>query len=368
MMSPLVAAPIILTFTLLVSGLAKLPARTETVDAMTSLRLPLRGLHPLAAIAVPVVELVAAALLWVPIVPLQVVVSIGVALLMVAYLVIIARALTFEEQVECSCFGTIASPTVSRATLVRNILLTATALVGVIAAATGAIAAAVTTAPLQLLGWTLALAVACAITVFVLGGVRSAGAEQTDPVAAGPLDEGEQAEELDYLRQPIPYGMLETVDGSRVSLRELATGRAVLLLLLSYGCGPCERVLDTVPQWCEALGGLVHVQVVYVQKLDRLPQEAIDRAGGDPMHDLEGNISDVLELHGTPSAMLLGADRMTAGGPVTGGGRVLEFGQEILDQIQGAIDDGEIADPHAADRESTKQPDQQEQTRASAPS
>ena len=86
------------------------------------------------------------------------------------------------------------------------------------------------------------------------------------------------------------------------------------------------------------------------------------------MHDLESNISEVLELHGTPSAMLLGADRMTAGGPVTGGDRVLEFGQEILDQIQGAIDDGEIADPHAADRESTKQPDQQEQTRASAPS
>lgn len=357
-MSPLVAAPIILTFTLVVSGLAKIPARTETADAMTSLRIPLRRLHPLAAIAVPAAELIAAVLLWVPLVPLQVLVSVGILLLMAMYLVIIARALTFEEQVECSCFGTIASPTVSRTTLLRNILLTATALIGVIAAATGAIAAAVTTAPLQLLGWTLALAVACAITVCVLGGVKGSGAEGADPSAAGPMGEDEEVEELDYLRQPIPYGMLETADGSRISLRDLAMGRAVLLLMLSYGCGPCVRVLDKVPEWREALGGLVHVQVVYVQKLERLPQEAIDRAGGDPMHDLEGNISEVLELHGTPSAMLLGADRKTAGGPVTGGDKVLEFGQDILDQIQGAIDDGEIADPHATDAEGTDQPAQ----------
>lgn len=349
-MSPLVAAPIILTFTLVVSGLAKLPARTETVDAMTSLRIPFRRLHPVAAVAVPVAELIAAVLLWVPVVPLQVLVAVGIAALMVAYLVIIARALTFEEQVECSCFGTIASPTVSRTTLLRNILLTLTSFVGIIAAAVGAISNALLIAPLQLLGWTLALAVACAITVCVLGGVKGATSQAGDaPAGTAPADEDEEGEELDYLRQPIPYGMLEKLDGSRVSLRDLAMGRAVLVLVLSYGCGPCVRVLDRVLEWREALEGLVHVQVVYVQKLEKLSEEAISRAGGDPMHDLEGNVSEVFELYGTPSAVLLGADRMTAGGPVNGGDRVLEFAQEILDQIQGAIDDGELVDPHAAD-------------------
>ena len=43
MTSPLLVAPILLSVTLLVSGLAKLGARRGTVDAMTSLRLPLRA-------------------------------------------------------------------------------------------------------------------------------------------------------------------------------------------------------------------------------------------------------------------------------------------------------------------------------------
>lgn len=353
-MSPLVAAPIILTLTLVLSGLAKLPARTETVDAMTSLRIPFRRLHPVAAIAVPVAELVAAVLLWVPWVGLQVMVAVGIAVLMAVYLVIIARALTFEEPVDCSCFGTLGSPTVSRTTLLRNILLTLTGVVGVVAAGTGAIATAVQAAPLTLLGWALALAVACVITVCVLGGVKGpapAPSGRVDGPATGAVQDGsadgETGEELDYLRQAIPYGALMRADGSTVTLRELATGRAVLLLLLSYGCGPCVRVLDRVEQWREDFGQVLQVQVAYVQKLGTLPPEAIDRAGGDPLHDIEGNVQRVLALSGTPSAMLLGADGLTAGGPVSGGSEVIAFTEEILEQIHEAIADGELPGPGA---------------------
>ena len=52
-MSPALAAPILITMTLLVSGLAKLGSRRATVDAMTSLRLPGRGLHRLVATVLP---------------------------------------------------------------------------------------------------------------------------------------------------------------------------------------------------------------------------------------------------------------------------------------------------------------------------
>lgn len=359
-MTPLVAAPIILTLTLVVSGIAKLPARAQTVDAMTSLRIPFRRLHPLAAVAVPAAELIAAVLLWVPWVSLQTVVSVGVAVLMATYLVIIARALTFDEEVECSCFGTIASPTVSRTTLLRNILLTLTGVLGVVAAATGQIAVAVSDGLPGLLGWAIALGVTALITVCVMGGVKGSGAGSGaggDTAAPGGADLADgDVEELDYERTPIPFGALTRQDGTTVTLKELTAERAVLLLLLSYGCGPCVRVLDEIVGWREKLGGMVHVQVVYLQKLENLPEAAIERAGGDPLNDPEANVQRVFGLQGTPSAILLGADGMTAGGPVAGGGDVIEFAEEIIEQIHGAIADGELqvavdaVEPSADDR------------------
>src|SRR5699024_11508016 len=96
-----------------------------TEQASSTLRLPLRPLHRTFASVLPVAEILLALMLWIPSVPLQTAVAAATALLMITYLVIIARALTFEEAVECSCFGTIASPTISRLTLGRNILLTA---------------------------------------------------------------------------------------------------------------------------------------------------------------------------------------------------------------------------------------------------
>ena len=56
----LIAAPILLSLTLLTSGLAKLGAREGAVDAMTSLRLPLRPFHQSVATVLPIAEVVLA--------------------------------------------------------------------------------------------------------------------------------------------------------------------------------------------------------------------------------------------------------------------------------------------------------------------
>src|SRR5699024_4247581 len=93
-MAVLMTAPLLLTMTLLLSGLAKLGARQGTEEAMTSLRLPLRPLHRTVASVLPVAEIVLALMLWIPSVPLQTAVAVVIALLMLTYLVIIARALT----------------------------------------------------------------------------------------------------------------------------------------------------------------------------------------------------------------------------------------------------------------------------------
>ena len=52
-MAVLLAAPILLSITLLISGLAKLGAREGTQDAMRSLRLPLPAFHASVASVLP---------------------------------------------------------------------------------------------------------------------------------------------------------------------------------------------------------------------------------------------------------------------------------------------------------------------------
>src|SRR5699024_6067115 len=163
-MTVLMTAPLLLTVTLLLSGLAKLGARQGTEEAMTSLRLPLRPLHRTVATVLPVAEIVLALVLWIPSVPLQTAVAAVIALLMIVYLVIIARALSFGEAVECSCFGSLASPTVSRLTLGRNLLLTALSLLTVSAAARGMMTTVLVQAPLALIGLGIAVLVTAALT------------------------------------------------------------------------------------------------------------------------------------------------------------------------------------------------------------
>src|SRR5699024_523972 len=133
-MSVLLAAPLLLSLTLLVSGLAKLGAREGTEDAMASLRLPLRRAHRAVATVLPVAEVARAVSLGMPGVGLQIAAEAVVEAVMVAYLVVIARALGVEETVECCCFGTLASPTVSRSTLGRNLVLSGLGVLAVIAA------------------------------------------------------------------------------------------------------------------------------------------------------------------------------------------------------------------------------------------
>ena len=71
-MAVLLSAPILLSITLLISGLAKLGAREGTQDAMRSLRLPLPTMHASVASVLPVMEIFLALALWIPVPPLQV--------------------------------------------------------------------------------------------------------------------------------------------------------------------------------------------------------------------------------------------------------------------------------------------------------
>lgn len=367
-MSVLIAAPILLTLTLLFSGLAKLGARQGTEDAMTSLRLPLRPSHHVIASVLPATEIVLALVVWVPLVPLQVVITVLTAALMFGYLGIIARALTWEEAVECSCFGTLASPTVSRTTLARNILLSILAVLGVLAAGSGQMTLALVQHPLTLVTYGGVLLVTVALTALAIGtssaaSTASASASATagppstsSATASGPAAtapgssadvEGLEDEEeiLDYERTAIPAGVLQRPGGTLVTLRQLSAQQAALLVFVSEGCGPCERVLDEVPAWIEELSGFLQVRPVLSRPLDQLRERTLDRVGEHALHDLQFSAREALGGRGAPAAVLLGADGLLAGGPVSGGSAVIEFVEDIRTELRSAQEDGELPTP-----------------------
>ncbi|MEE1650112.1 thioredoxin family protein [Brachybacterium sp. J144] len=372
-MSILMAAPILQSMALLVSGIAKLGDRRGTQDAMVSLRLPLRRVHPLIASVLPGLEIVLALMLWVPLVPLQVVLGVVSLLLMLAYLVIIARALTFEEKVSCSCFGSLSAPTVSKATLARNVLLSALAALTLVAAATGTMSETLVRTPLLLLVQVLVLAGTILLTVLVVAGTQSeddeeeaaavarsrstgptapaapadpSGASAVGPDPAGPVPAGDADDELlDYERTPIPAAVLQRADGSLVTLRRLTADRAALLVFVSEGCGPCERALDRMPGWISELGPFLQVIAVVKRPIGQLFPGTLERVGEQVLHDPDFIARTALDANGTPSAVLLGADGLLAGGPVRGGDEVIQFVEEILEQIREAQADGELASP-----------------------
>ncbi|MGY5765707.1 TlpA family protein disulfide reductase [Brachybacterium sp. DNPG3] len=365
-MTLLIAAPLLLTLTLLVSGLAKLGDRRALQDAMVSLRIPAPRLHPLVTTVLPTAEIVLGLAWWIPWVPSQTVIALLVALLMATYLAIIARALLAGAPAECSCFGTLASPTVSSSTLFRNILLTALSLIALVAASRGIMTTALERTPLQLLSAALGVGASVLLTVLVLGGVTSAderdaaggapapgprptgaGANSGDPGDRGePGESGEpgDAEEelLDYERTAIPAGVLQRPDGTLVTLRELTTQQAALLVFVSEGCGPCERVMDQFPTWTTELGGFLQVHAVLKATPASLRERTTTRLGEHSLYDPGFSAREALGSRGTPSAVLLGADGMLAGGPVKGGQEVIAFVDEIREQITAAQADGEI--------------------------
>lgn len=315
--APLTVAPLLLSLVLLISGGMKLAERESAADAFVSLRLP-RVLSRLKAPQVlPYAEIVLAVALVVASGPAAVAVAFVALAVFVAYLVVIVRALGFHEPVTCSCFGTLGLGTVDAFTAVRNGVLVVLALLAVFDATRGR-SVIERLADFDGTSWAWLAAVAASIVLtWLIVGQRS-GMPTTSSVPN------------EYLRQPIPYGRLSTPDGGAVTLRQLARERAVLLLLVSTTCGSCRSVISTAREWQRQHAALRTVIVLAGEPgaATGLEDEQDFDILFDPHHDV-GHLFD----GGLPTAVLLGADGLLAGGPVVGGEAILAFLDDISAQL-----------------------------------
>jgi hypothetical protein len=356
----LLTAQILLSAVLLVSGLAKVVDRRGTTDAMTSLRLPAPRLHPAVATLLPIGEIVLAIGPWIPVWGVSMPAAALTAGLMILYWVVIARALTFEERVSCSCFGNLGTPTVSRVTLVRNSLLIALAVLSVLGAVEYAPGLAHAASPVTILQLVAAVAITIVLTLVTIR-VTTTGEDRptggtTDPdasVRGGRTADQQEEADLEYVRTPTPFGMLQREDEDPMTLASLTAQHAALLIWVRPGCGPCERVLSSVPAWKDSLDGILSMRTLFRSRPSDLAPTVRSRAGDTAAWDIEGNLAASLRAHSSPAAVLLGADGLLAGGPVAGADAVTELVEEIIAQIDEARREGDLpgaAAPSGSDR------------------
>ncbi|KRC87499.1 hypothetical protein ASE25_17390 [Terrabacter sp. Root85] len=312
----LALAPVILAVVLVVSAVGKLRSPSASAEAFRDLRVPapLRG--RVVVEGLPWGELLLAALLVLVGGPVGIVAAVAALLLFTAYLGLVVRALGFDEDVDCACFGEFAPGRITRRTVVRNAWLVLLAVLAVVVAAQGSSVAA-RVADDRLPWWWLVGAGVAAATTYLIVGAPSPAAP-----AAGDVPDDESG---DYLRTRTPAVPVSLSDGSTTNLRALSVERPQLLVYVSEMCGSCEEVITSVPEWRTRLP-LLDVRLVTRMAAGHTHLTSLE----EPLtvHDTEGAFSDTFGL-ATPSALLLGVDGHLAGGPVTGSLAVPEFVADI---------------------------------------
>jgi hypothetical protein len=329
----LVIAPAILAVVLIVSGVGKLRSPAASAQAFMALKVARRLSSPVVVRSLPWVEIVLGVALVVVGGGAGVVVSIAVLALFCAYLTLVVRARGFDTDVDCACFGSMGPGRVTTWTVWRNSWLVALAVLAVVVAATGdALLERLVdgTAPWQ---WLLAAAAAALTAVLVVGtgfDKASASAEQAPTATIGDV----AVEEGDYLRTRTPALPLVLGDGSTTTLREISSSTPVLVLHVSEGCGGCVHVIDQIPAYRSRLPQVELRVLVATAPADSALTSA---EAPQSLHDEHSYVSRTFGYGSIPSAFLLGADGLVAGGPVSGAAAISDFIDDIEAELHEAL-------------------------------
>ena len=298
------AACVALAVVFAVSGAAKLLDRAGTREAVAGFGVPQTLVTPVAAGLAPA-ELVTAVLLLVPATrPAGLVLA---AAMLLGFTAAVVTALRAGRRPDCHCFGRIGGADVSGRTVVRNLVLLAVAVVGVVGVTAGTAPAGGARAGAAALG----LAVAAAVLVAEGLAGRAARARRA---AADEATFAQQAERSTVARFARP-----DLEGRTWSLADLlAPGLPVLLVTLSPGCGPCKRLRPDVARWAQLFAGRVTVVALATGTAEaNLPSYA-DLGLLTVLVDEDAAVRTALGTSATPSAVVIGSDGRLAS-PVAGG-------------------------------------------------
>jgi hypothetical protein len=322
---------------LLLSGIAKLrePATVDT--AFTSLGVPRALDTPLVRRLFPWVEIALGAWLLLATGPALVVVALVTLALFVAYLVLVVRAVRRPEPVDCGCFGALGDSEVTSVTVWRNAALVLSAALAVLAGVWGSGVVPALVNDSGAWAWVAATALSAAVVGLVV--YRAPAGSRAADHGGSALAAPKIGPDGEYVRDAIPDAQVLTEDGKLVFVAHQARRAAHLLVFLSPGCGPCGRLGPLVAGWSEELAPVVVKAVVAGQPV--MVESWLTYLQGHAWFDPYG-ITRKAFTGGNPSAVLLGADGLVAGGPVHGEEDVLSFIAQVRDQLREAREAGEM--------------------------
>jgi hypothetical protein len=262
--------------------------------------------------------ILAAMLLFLP--PGWYVVATTLALaLFVVYLVVVVRALRFGHPVLCGCFGRLGLGWITRQTAVRNgVLLAVAAITWVDSWRGDAVLPRLVDAGSDL-WWLAAVLLAMLVTALV---VREGRVPSLPPAA-----------EDEYVARPVPYLVVDGPTGPG-SLWSLSDTAARLLVFWDPTAAATAALPDRLPEWRRLLDPVrVHLvtQSEWAQAAEIVPHLAADLLG-----DPEGEIRRRLATWRVPSAVLIGTDRLLAGGPAAGVDEIEELVEAAAEELRSA--------------------------------
>jgi hypothetical protein len=257
---------------------------------------------------------------------LGVVAALVAVALMAAYTVLVARVAARSTDASCACFGT--RRQVTGITVARNVWLTALAVSAAAVIWATPILGGALAAGLPQFAWLIALAIAAVTTAFILWPDAQEG--EVDASSDGPVVSTAE-DELDYIRTRTPAVPVTLADGTSSTLRALTKGGPLLLLAVSSTCGSCESVMERRETY-RRLMPEVDVRLLLTEPVT---SRWVERDEPQSIHDEEDYVGESLGYRGTPSAVLLGADGLLAGGPVTGDRAVDRFVDDIYETLHG---------------------------------
>jgi uncharacterized membrane protein YphA (DoxX/SURF4 family) len=327
--SALLVLRLVLAAVFVVAAVGKARDQAGTRHSLESFGIP-RELAPAVAVVLPIVEIAIA----VALVPVATAWWAGVAalVLLVAFTAALTVGLLRGVEADCHCFGAVSSRPIGPATIARNLVLVALAVVLVAAGGDSSGASAVAwigdldSGERVLLGMVAALAVAVAvIAAFMLQLLRQNGRlwhELDELRAAGPA----AATPEDRVGQLAPAFVLPDLDGEMVELDELLDGdRGIALLFSDPRCTACADLYPLV-------GALQRDPTVDPRPVLFGLGAAEDHRATAAEHGIErvllhpdSRLPRELGVAGTPGMVVLDRDGRFAREPMLGPNAVSEF-------------------------------------------
>lgn len=304
---------------LLISGIAKIPDRKGSEEAMVGFGVP-KPLIPLGALLLPWIEIVLAiGLLFAPTLSWA---AFVVTLMFLVFTVAVLRVVLAKENLDCHCFGQLDTGPVSWVTVGRNAGLTLASILIFWWAQYRE-----STSIWQELTW-LRVGVGLAVIILIAMGwviwkqrqtvqiLTERIVELQDLVPAGRTPKPAVERSFAHLAADHTLNML---DGTTVPVTDILTkGKPSLLVFVSSHCRACIAIMPNIGEWQQEFGDVMRIAVLGVGMQDELQFLTDEHQLKEVYLAHDGEMQKALEVKATPTSILIDHDGFIRQAPSLG--------------------------------------------------